>query len=253
MWYKFIMPLGPFFYLYAKTSKEKISWLLYYVMPFISIVLFYDVKPVAACIAILLIYSAYDIGYIYNNAETIKREDNPTLRFTEFDLQFYERNKIAIYALKILISLFLAFLLYYLYGYAFSVWLLCIVMLIGFFYIYNTTRGVSNFYLQFVLSFTRFTLPLFILTHYDLTTFVISILIFPLPNFLERTKIKKNNLPFTIHNTALFRFFYYLVLLLLVIVFSFVMKILSWEWPVLICGYFFSYRTLFYIFEKVNR
>lgn len=247
------MPLGPFFCLYAKTKKEKISWFLYYVVPFISIVFFYDVKFIAACIAILLVYSAYDIGYIYNNAETIKNEDNPTFRFTELDLQFYEHHKTTIYALKILISLFLAFLLCYLYGYAFSVWLLCIVILIGFFYIYNSTRGVSNFYLQFLLSFSRFTFPLFILTHYDLTAFVISILIFPLPNFLERTKIKKNNLPFTIHNTALFRFFYYLVLLLLVMLFSFIMKIWSLEWPIFICGYFFSYRTLFYIFEKVNK
>lgn len=253
MWYKFIAPLGPFFYLYAKTKKEKISWCLYFFATFISTTFFYDVQIIAVCISILLIYSAYDIGYIYNNAETIKSEDNPTLRFSELDLKFYEDNKTFIYSIKILTSISCAFLLYFFYDYAFSMWLICIVMLIGFFYIYNSMRGLSNFYLQFLLSFSRFTFPLFILTYYNFSVFVFSLLVFPLPNFLERTKIKKNNLPFIINNTDLFRSLYYLVLLIFTIIFSFKINNWQWGWPLFICCYFFSYRTFFYILGKVNR
>ncbi|OAT17921.1 WbuO family protein [Buttiauxella noackiae ATCC 51607] len=249
MWFKFIVPLGPFFYLYAKSIKEKISWCFYYLIPFFSVCCFYDVSVFAVFTIIVMIYSAYDIGYIYNNAETIKKEIAPTLRFSVQELAFYESNKLAIYFFKIFISVGCAYILFFQYNYNFIILFAVILYLIIVFLLYNSVRGTSNFYIQFFLSIGRYSIPLYILTEYNVEVLLISILLFPLPNFLERTKTKKNNLPFVIKDTSLFRFVYYLVVFTLCYICSSSLGM----WSLSLSIYFLVYRFFYFLLDKFKR
>ncbi|ASV56070.1 hypothetical protein LJPFL01_2707 [Lelliottia jeotgali] len=252
MLYKFILPLGPFFHLYAKRPSEKISWCLYYLVPFASVAFYYGVNFYAILFAIALVYSSYDVGYIYNNAETIKKERDPTRRYSEMELVFYESNKFSIYLTKVFISIACAFSLSFLYHYDAIQWLILSSLIIIVFLIYNSIRGVGNFYLQLFLSTLRYSFPLFLLSGFNYELLLFSMLIFPIPNFLERTKIKKNNLPFIINNTERFRVFYYMFLAVLC-TYLWCNHWLTNFWPIAAAAYFFLYRSFFYLMNAFKR
>lgn len=56
-------------------------------------------------VSILSVYNLYEIGYIQNDCETIKREQKPTLRVSTKELLFYEKRKYSIYGLRFLLGL----------------------------------------------------------------------------------------------------------------------------------------------------
>lgn len=81
-----------------------ISWNIIYVFPLfylayiklnfvITIIDFVEILG-----SIIVVYNFYEIGYIQNDTETIKRESNPTLRVSKDELEYYEENKWYIYS-----------------------------------------------------------------------------------------------------------------------------------------------------------
>lgn len=164
MWLRFLCPFGVFFHLYAKTITQKMAWVFYYAMPFFLLALYWGDSFFYVTIGLASIYSVYEIGYIYNNAETIKKENAPTLRFSDEDLCFYENKKVIIFASKFFISLLLAFLLVgeqkIIY---FFLWVALFFLAVVVFFIYNSYRGIANFYLQLPLSVIRFSGPFVLL------------------------------------------------------------------------------------------
>ncbi len=251
MLFKFIFPLAPFFHLYAKSIYEKLSWVLYYLIPYLAISYLFDVNLLAAIISILAIYSVYDIGYIYNNAETIKNETKPTLRYSSNELVFYEKNKLLIYFVKFFFAVIFCFLLSYYFSYNFTLWLFCLTLILIIFFIYNSIRSKINFYLQIFLTISRFSFPLFLLCNFTLNDFIFTIMLFPLPNFLERTKIKVNNFPYKIEDISKFRTIYYLFLLVISV---FIYNMQKTDlWFLILSSYYFFYRSVYYFISFFKR
>ena len=111
----FFIPFMYFFQTRLKDKNKKLSWFFIYIIP-IMIMIFggrewvgYDFF--SFIIYILAIYTSYEMGYIWNDSETIKNEINPTKRLSELELCFYEEHKLIIYTFRFFILILLYFLI----------------------------------------------------------------------------------------------------------------------------------------------
>ncbi len=75
-------------------------WLAEYLFPVLLSFLLANIEPISISqmlLSVACVYCFYEIGYIQNDCETIKKEESPTLRLSEDELKIYERNKWNIY------------------------------------------------------------------------------------------------------------------------------------------------------------
>ena len=99
----------PFCYtLFIRFSKvsQFISWVAIYIIPTLLVFLSFYEKGMFSFLlcyflSVMLVYNYYEIGYIQNDTETIKKENNPTLRLTMIQLQYYKSHFILIYSSRI--------------------------------------------------------------------------------------------------------------------------------------------------------
>lgn len=198
--YPFLIPLVYTYITRLRTISALVSWGgIYIVLLFIFI--FFDSEYVNSSnltvfiLSIILVYNNYEIGYIYNDSETIKKEKKPTLRLGELALSIYENKKCYIYIERILISLCLSFLLvhYFSVGVIFviSAWLILPV-----FIVYNSIRNRFNLILHFILVMLRYGCPVLIVVKpQDIIPVLIGVsLIFPIANLIERCSEKRFDL-----------------------------------------------------------
>lgn len=152
----------PFLYTLSTrlTSKSaRFGWLATYLLPTL-IFYFFSFGVVNHVmdfiLAIVVIYSVYEVGYLYNDAELTKKEINPTLRLSGSNIQFYETNKFICYATKPIISTLIVCYLYF----AGSVYFLsaatsaCLILFL--YLIYNSVRSRLNIPIYSALVFFRY-------------------------------------------------------------------------------------------------
>ena len=83
-----------------RTKLGIFFWLAEYLFPVLLSFLLANIEPISISqmlLSVACVYCFYEIGYIQNDCETIKKEENPTLRLSEDELKIYERNKWNIY------------------------------------------------------------------------------------------------------------------------------------------------------------
>ena len=83
-----------------RTKLGIFFWLAEYLFPVLLSFLLANIEPISISqmlLSVVCVYCFYEIGYIQNDCETIKKEENPTLRLSEDELKIYERNKWNIY------------------------------------------------------------------------------------------------------------------------------------------------------------
>lgn len=138
-------------------------------------------------VSILSVYNLYEIGYIQNDCETIKRELNPTLRVSTKELLFYEKWKLSIYGLRFLLGILGSAFFFYLgssSGHIFIFWLI-----VPIYAIYNYLRGRVNLYLIFLLTSYRYCMPLILvcdITKSDNMEIILAVLIvYPVLKLIE--------------------------------------------------------------------
>lgn len=135
-------------------------------------------------LSFVYLYSIYEIGYLQNDCETIKRETTPTMRVTYHDLSFYEKYKILIYAFRICTIFSLALIMYIL-GIKLSV-ILFPICISPVFYFYNIIRGELNLYIHLILAILKHATIVFItLNEFQWSAIVWLFLYHPLCFFVE--------------------------------------------------------------------
>ncbi len=190
-------------------------------------------------------YNLYEIGYIINDTETIKKESKPTLRLSDSKLSFYYKKRLSIYLERIILSLFISIILIYYYNtpliaISYS-WLL-----IPFYLIYNNIRNIYNLPIHFILVVLRYTSPLILTINLNPEDFFYIILVFPLVNLIERASEKRFNINFLIkrrNKIRNLRIFYYFIILLIFIT----LDILNYNIPsyiIIASFYMLLYRIL---------
>ena len=209
----------PFLYFYKTRLRsiiKLISWGVIYLVPiFLSTFSFANIDYyfISYFVVLTLTYNLYEIGYIQNDTETIKKEHNPTLRLSRDELVFYNNHRVYIYFVRLFISFVLTIALAFFVYDKINAILVWSILLIFFFY--NHVRSRLNLAIHFLLVVFRFVFPVYVITSNVMLLFIM-IFIFPVPNLIERTseekfgflKLNKTIRP----NISFFRVVYYFFL-----------------------------------------
>lgn len=251
----------PFFYTFKTRliSIDKIiSWGMIYIIP-ISIANFIlnvehngFIDFLNLFFSFSLVYSLYELGYIYNDAVTIKNEVKPTLRLSIAELQFFYRHKISIVFVRVFIALLLSILISNEYGFGVYLTWLIIPLYAG----YNKIRSRWNLPLHFLLVTLRYSCPALAVSG-DVTVFFIMFLVFSLINLIERGGEKRFNFSFLqksiFNNHDRFRCIYYgLMLIMAWIIFMWDQDSIAFYTLWVLTIYFFIYRTLLYLMISIK-
>lgn len=251
----------PFLYTYrAKLLKKGrlLSYILIFIFPpaYFALVLQSSISAINALYVILgliITQNLYEVGYIQNDAETIKKESNPTYRLNVDELNYYGINRNRIYILRSIIDILLCLILLIIskascYTYVF---IGTVHLITPFFFLYNTIRNKWNLVLQFILSILKFSSIQFLfLDTLSYRIFVLSIAIYPVVHLIDRLATPRYMHKFSqyyIPRTAKFRAIYYLF-------FCFISYLL-WAYnqiniyAFLIAVYFFIYRLMIVILK----
>lgn len=195
-----------------------------------------DFSFMNSALAILAVYNYYEIGYIQNDCETIKKEIKPTLRLSKEDLDYYEQHKIDIYFFRIIIGVFCTSV--FLYNDLPIIYIIGLWSILPIYYLYNTIRGRINLYFIVILTTFRFCYPLLLYGGNDYFNIPLLLVIFfsyPFPTFIIQCvegkygKSEKWALVF-FHNyddRFLFRVKYYFIISLVITILC-VVSSLSW-------------------------
>lgn len=202
-----------------------IVWITEFLIPVMLAMLILDIGHFNILHAIILIgtiYNFYEIGYIQNDCETIKKENKPTQRLSQYQLNYYESYKYWIYFVRLLIGLFLSW--YSFLHIASWFMLLAMWLIIPYFMLYNYLRGRINLYLILPLTAYRYCCPLLLYGYsYGYPMWIIMMVLFvsyPIPTFIEICADGKGNSPErwtkiflrNFEGRFVFRIWYYLVI-----------------------------------------
>lgn len=233
--------------LVAKGRVVSFLFILVFVPIYFAVVLqahFSLFNLLISVLGIIIIQNFYEVGYIQNDTETIKNESFPTIRLSYDALSYYEMNKKRIYFFRFLLGLFLSFVLLFLTGFTvnFGVFVFVAFVLLPTYLIYNKIRNLGNLFLHFVLTTIKFSsIQLLFLNTFSFRCFLLSILSYPIINFLDRAATPRffpNFAHIYVFNSA--RALYYFVLLLLLTIFYSTFNVTISEY--LVFFFFFFYR-----------
>lgn len=246
---KIFLPIYYTCYSRLRSNFSRLAWLFTYLFPLLIIGYLTDISILQVFLLVLSIYLAYEIGYIYNDCEVVKKEKKPTLRLLEQDLVFYELNKKKIYILRILflcLSLIINYFVYIQYFF----FVICTVLGILFsYFLYNSIRNNLNLPIYFLLVWLRyFSFFVFVVNSFEL--FIFTLLVYP---FCVSIEFSAKDRFFTsrfvkIKDIDKFRVLYYILLFFLSLTVYFVNP--SQNSLIFLClsVYFFIYRFLSFLF-----
>jgi hypothetical protein len=261
----FYVPIYYFIHSRISSLSRLISWGIIYIVPTFWIQYHYSGLSVASAallyfFQLLLVYNLYEVGYIENDAETIKREENPTMRLSTSELAFYEKRKWSIYLTRLLWTVLLLTIICKLAPPDASFWIYAAVVLcfVPLYLIYNRVRSQLTLFLHFLLVVIRFlSYPLLFISFYKADSLLL-LFVFPIINLLERASQKRFKIPAlqfitsTPKNLNSFRMVYYMILALLSVLAS-VYVTPSLMWMSYLFIYFAVYRTMIVAGDRLKK
>lgn len=212
-------------------------------------------------IALVSYVNLYEVGYIYNECETIKKEKNPTKRLADSQLEFYEKHKAIIYAERFIVSIVLNLLLLFFISKK-SVMLFSFAELFTLFiyYAYNNVRGKITQLIYFFLSMMKYSSLIFINSKkLSLSVFIAAVFVFPIVRTMEYKAhygansdvnlfFRKYIIKYDISKITVFRV-WATATLLVISVALYLFNICNLI-PVICCAYIFIYRIALFVAVK---
>lgn len=241
----------PFLYTFhtrLTSLSSKFAWVTTYLVPVFIIFLYFGLDIPFFFFLVLMIYSAYELGYIFNDCEVVKTEINPTLRLNNCEVSYYEKNKVKIFLFRVFCLILINCCIYFFYKDYFLGSFGVSIFIILIYFIYNSNRNNLNLILYLILVFSRYFL-FFILIVPDITLFFILFLSYPACALIEfSTKKRFFTSSFVkISSFDKFRVFYYSFVFILSLIFYFFDIKYSLIF-ILISFYFLFYRFVLFVF-----
>lgn len=212
-------------------------------------------------LALISYVNLYEVGYIYNECETIKKEKNPTKRLSDSQLEFYEKHKAIIYAERFIVSIVLNLLLLFFISKKsvlfFSTAELATLLI---YYIYNNVRGKITQFVYFFLSMMKYSSLIFINSEkLSLSVFIAAVFVFPIVRTMEYKAhygadsevnlfFRKYIIKYDVSKITVFRV-WATATLLVISVALYLLNICNLI-PVICCVYIFIYRIALFVAVK---
>lgn len=212
-------------------------------------------------LALVSYVNLYEVGYIYNECETIKKEKNPTKRLADSQLEFYEKHKAFIHAERFIVSIVLNLLLLFFISKKsvlfFSTAELATLLI---YYIYNNVRGKITQFVYFFLSMMKYSSLIFINSEkLSLSVFIAAVFVFPIVRTMEYKAhygadsdvnlfFRKYIIKYDISKITVFRV-WATAALLVISVALYLLNICNLI-PVICCAYIFIYRFALFVAVK---
>ena len=250
----------PIFFLYhtrQKSFKKFLSWGMVHLIPVCVLAMmqssFSITSMFISLLGVAMIYNFYEIGYIQNDAETIKNESDPTLRLNTIELSYYEIHKTSIYGVRLILGGILSYVLMRILPHP-QFFLICIFSLLLIYQIYNRIRNLCNLFLHIFLISIRFcSVQLLFFPDINWAILIGSFFIYPFANILERASFPKYKIGFMRYliggksKIVSFRVKYYVIVLSIAIILAFIMPVFDVRLCVLLV-YYLVIRFLFLFF-----
>lgn len=251
----------PYFYTYRAKLKERgrlLSYFLIFILPpaYFALILPDSINLLnilSIVLGLFITQNLYEVGYIQNDTETIKKEKNPTFRLNSKDLDYYALNRFKIYIVRFLFDLFLCALLFIISENAGNVLLFVgiVHLIIPLFVLYNSIRNYWNLLLQFILSILKFASVQFLFfENLTIINLILSVAIFPVMHLIDRIATPRFTPRFSeyyIPRTSKFRAGYYFLFCAICIALFFYGLIDIKQ--LIIAVYFFIYRSMIVLFN----
>ena len=163
-----------------------------YVLPvvFIAFCNGFTIDLLLMVVGLLFVYDLYEIGYIQNDTETIKRELKPTLRLSDSALVFYGKHRFSVYSCRFVIALLLSYLIFLLGGH----WqaLTFGFLLVPSYLLYNTIRNKYSYWIYMWLMMVRYICLAWIgCASLSLIDMLYITLMHPMPTMIVRFSVKR--------------------------------------------------------------
>lgn len=142
------------------TLKDVVRFALTYFIPIFFFLIWREYSLANLLIGFLLVYDLYEVGYIENDCETVKKESTPTLRLETVEYSFYEHHKWSIYIGKIVFAVFVVIILNI--RDVGSIFAFFPFLLVPSYMLYNSMRSRWNLVLHAWLMFIRYYVPILI-------------------------------------------------------------------------------------------
>ena len=248
----------PFYYLFysrLKSNISRIAWIFTYIISIFIVSYLSNIEFIFTFLLIFSIYFTYEIGYIYNDCEVIKKEINPTLRLNKEDFQYYEKYKLIIYSIRILFLSIIIGIIYLSYPYYINPVFYTLGGISFLYIIHNNIRNHWNILSYSLLIFFRY-FAFFSFIEQDIFFCFLLWIVYPLCvtiEFSSKSRFYTSNY-IKIPNFDRFRVFYYILLVFI----SFLLCIIIFNKYTIIflilSLYFALYRLLsFFLIAKKYR
>lgn len=220
----FYIPGAYLLYSRLKGFEDKVSWLIWYLVPqFLLVLNAFDYQFGLSLVAFTLAWSCficcYEIGYISNDVKTTKTESNPTIRLKRDELDYGYLHFRRIVVLRSIQSvIFASFIIYFAHLIQSSLFLaqffICIVGTILAFWFHNSVRSKRNIISFLVLAHLKYwCIPLLFYSFFlDWDIFLYLALLFPIIRVFEHASKEKYQVGFAkivVGNADVFRLRYY--------------------------------------------
>ena len=206
----------PFYYLFysrLRSNISKVAWIFTYIIPIFIVSYLLNIDFIFTSLLIFSIYFTYEIGYIYNDCEVIKKEINPTLRLKKEDIQYYEKYKLIIYSIRILFLSIIIGIIYLSYPYYINPVFYTLGGISFLYIIHNNIRNHWNILSYSLLIFFRY-FAFFSFIEQDIFFCFLLWIVYPLCatiEFSSKSRFYTSNY-IKIPNFDRFRVFYYILL-----------------------------------------
>jgi hypothetical protein len=241
----FLAPMF-FFIFHCATWLRISSWILTTVVPFIFLSTQYSENTIIGLLTFYCVLCIYDIGYIYNDVVTFRKEDKnfatDRLKNKRIEWESRVRQIIVVRSFKVIAILFI---LIYLGASMIIIITLCMLALI--YHIYNSVRGFSNLIIYPFLNLLKYIPYLLALTESFNLSLVYAAALYTAPTFLcwlGKVKFKKFNWQRIFGYFDEVRLLYFISLSLMLYFLSLDKTLL------LITLYMLSLRTIFYLAHR---
>ena len=181
-------------------------------------------------------FSIYEIGYIINDAITIRIEKDPVLRLTQNELDYFERKGLFIFGVRFSFLLLFCISLFLLTNDTMTCFLLCNIALLTTYFFHNYYRNNIRFITNTILNIGKYFIPLISIDFvFPLLSSIAYFIFFPFFRSLTYVLEKK-----TTANVNVFQIIFVLLFLaFLILLYSFI-KLSFYEYS--FYGLFSAYK-----------